>query len=98
MLDVKRQACQGNTQTVFTMGRESVAFLVKNYGPATIFVCLGEWDESKSVRIDPGYYQRIVSNLTVGGGERPKTDMVVITPLDESGSDHAAYVEVQRDD
>lgn len=98
MLDVKRQACQGGTHTAFTMARESAAFLVKNYGPATILVCLGEWDESQSVRIDSGYYQRVVSNLTVGGGERPKTDTVIITPLDESGSDEAACVEIQRDD
>ncbi|MGM9677807.1 MAG: hypothetical protein ACI3XW_09380 [Butyricicoccus sp.] len=95
MLDVKRQECAGGTQTIFTMGAEASAFIVKNYGPEVIYVCLEEWDKLQSVRIDPGYYQRIVSNLTIGGGDRPKTDTVIVSPHSDVAP---AYVEVQRDD
>ncbi|MGM9677806.1 MAG: hypothetical protein ACI3XW_09375 [Butyricicoccus sp.] len=74
-----RQTCKAGEVTTFLFDLESSRYVVKNYTPATIFVCLGEWDDSKSTTVST-YTAHTIFSLpgTAAFGSRATSNMVTI--------------------
>lgn len=93
MIDVVRKTCNAGAQTVFAFKAASTSCCVKNFTSAPILVCLGTWDESQSVKIQSGMWERIRSNPDPAKLMTRSAASTVIVQAEVAGE-----VEVQRDD
>lgn len=86
-IGVLRKYCEDGEVTTFLFDQESSSYIVKNYALGTVRVCLGEWDESKSVTVSPGISHTILSLPgTAAFGSRATSNMVTVRAEEGPGA------------
>lgn len=86
-MDVKRLSLSAGVVTDFDFNKDSACFLVKNFSDSDIWVCMGDFDTSRSIKIASGCFEVVSDRTNEDTGIRIEKTYTKLTIKSENGGE-----------